>query len=137
MGRWVGKNLFSLLLIVAVLVPVGFIQKEIEAFLLPRDAVAALNHGKALLDADLSLQTRQLAKRTASFRKEGDAVVEKWQDKVDAALLPLNLEIRSQEQAYRQNGVARMFGSVNAVIPTALIILLGIVLAGGGGQWAH
>lgn len=282
-GRWVGKNLLSLLLIVAVLVAAGYIQKEVEAYLLTRDAIAALKHGNALLDADLSHQTRQFAERAGRFRKESDGalnrriaeidqvlqqksagqgappdparcvllggeacdryfaglrqsaemalvtherevltffrtaitlengalelqrlrqvhvsiyadyqtsegavaafkrahprwwlplsdahrqlqplllqrddlfarnmraheafmrqrqsldalekggvIVEQWQGKVDAVLAPLNEEIRLREQAYRQNGVARLFESVNTVIPTALTILLGIVLA--------
>lgn len=45
-----------------------FIQKEIEAYLLTRDAVAALTHGKALLDADLCQQTRQLAEVSRAAR---------------------------------------------------------------------
>ncbi len=282
-GRWVGKNLLSLLLIMAVLVAAGLIQKEVEAYLLTRDAIAALRHGKAQLGADLSQQAMQSAQRAGRLKTEGDAalarriaeidhtlgqqsagqgapsdlaacvllggdacsryfaglrqgaevallaherevlasfrgaialenaalelqrlrqlhvavyadyraseaavaafkrthpswwlplsdahrqlqplvlqrdqlfarnklafeafmrqqraldalkkgavVVAQWQHKVDIALLPLNEEIRSREHAYQQNGVARLFESVHTVIPTALTILLAIMLA--------
>lgn len=281
-GRWVGRNLLSLLLIVAVLVAAGFVQKEVQAYLATRDAIAALQHGKALLDADVSHQTQQFAQRAGRLKTAGDAalaqrlaaidqalqqsagqnastdpsiclllggaacdryfaglrqraevallrherelltsfrsaialdngsrelerlrqvhvavyadyqrsqgavasfkrayprwwlpvsqahrqlqplllqrdglyarnklafeafmrqkqaldalqksgvVVEQWQDHIDAALLPLREEIRSREQAYQQNWVTRLLASAHAVIPTALTILLGIVLA--------
>lgn len=85
-GRWIGRNLLSLLLIVAVLVAAGFIQKEVQAFLSTRDAMAALNQGKAVVDADVSHQIREFSERVERLRKEGDATLAQRIADIDQAL---------------------------------------------------
>lgn len=71
-GRWIIRNVLSLLLIVAVLVAAGLIQKEIKAYLLTRDAIAALKAGKALLERDIQAQTTEFAERAQRFKAAGD-----------------------------------------------------------------
>lgn len=61
--------------------------------------------------------------------KKSGAVVEKWDEQGADLFQSLNFEIRAREEIYRQNWVARFFESAHKVVPTALTILLGILLA--------
>ena len=71
-GRWLIRNVLSLLLIVGVLVAAGMIQKEAQEYLLTRDGIAALTAGKALLERDLQAQKTEFAERAQRFKAAGD-----------------------------------------------------------------
>ncbi len=71
-GRWAIRNVLSLLLIVAVLVAAGMIQKEVKSYLLTRDGIAALKSGKALLERDIQAQKTEFAQRAQRFKTAGD-----------------------------------------------------------------
>ena len=71
-GRWLIRNVLSLLLIVAVLVGASLIQQEVKAYLLTRDAIAALKAGKALLERDIQAQKTEFLERAQRFKAAGD-----------------------------------------------------------------
>jgi|GEM_PF-432983 len=74
-GRWIIRNVLSLLLIVAVLVAAGMIQKEVKAYLLTRDGIAALKAGKALLERDIQAQKAEFEQRAQRFKAAGDSAL--------------------------------------------------------------
>lgn len=74
-GRWITRNLLSLLLIVAVMMAAGMIQKEVRAYLLTRDGIAALKAGKARLERDITAQRAESVERTERFKAAGDAAL--------------------------------------------------------------
>jgi hypothetical protein len=67
-------------------------------------------------------------KDTLDSLKRGRATLKKWTEQVDAFLMPLSQEISSTTTIYREKWVAIFFDSVTKVIPTAIGILLGIIL---------
>lgn len=62
-----------------------------------------------------------------AIRRSG-ALVRQARDQIASVLQPLNQEIGAREQSYRQNGVALLVDSAHKVLPTAIALLLGIMV---------
>lgn len=67
-------------------------------------------------------------KSALDILKKGRLKLNNWTDQVNALLIPLSQEVSSISVIYRENWVAVVFESANKVIPTAIGILLGIIM---------
>lgn len=68
-GRWLGRNLLSLLLIVGVLATIGFIQKEIKSYLISIQAIDALKRGNEQIDSDTKTKVLEVHARVDGMSK--------------------------------------------------------------------
>lgn len=90
-GRWIVKNLLSLLLIVAILVLAGYIQIEINAYLATRDIVAVLETGRQDTESVATTKRTEFDERVKNYKTLGNAA--------------LNARVSELEQQIKQKSV--------------------------------
>lgn len=101
-------------------VPMTVANVQYNSLLLNRDGWYAKN---AQASNDFNRQ-----KSALEAVKNGRSKLKNWTAQVDALLVPLSQEVSSSSVIYREKWVAIVVNSVNNVIPTAIGILLSIIL---------
>lgn len=92
-GRWLGRNLLSLLLIVGVLATFGFIQKEIKSYSITIKAMDELKRGKDRIESDTKSKVLEVHARIDGKSKGGATAVVQRISEVDQEISVLKSKL--------------------------------------------